>query len=697
MDLRLAKDQAIIAEKPTNSTSTSFAKKSFTIKRLAKVISYHEETGAHWVRYASSVGSNRNHSSTNIYMENEDILNLNDGNIRLEDVEFHGREVLLILATRDYCILHRNRRYNDLDNSNDDNHFENDSTALLQKEKELFASTSCSKKTLPLGLRVESDCLHQSSPSSSCEVYTILSSSLVPVYHHPSRINVDYEEGDASMNLDDSNNTFFVQDSAVPAASNSNNFHTRYNLVSDTGEVLLNVPDKKIKGHDILLHRCYNSSSSSNDTSSSSASSSARQHASTLERAIVMDGGGNNGPIGLLRSTNPNLFHFGRSASAENNLASQSSRSSSVQQKGVLRRTWSALSSLQNMHPLHVSYTTGSDSSMSNNDDNSNEIEICTDVATGEKPPHLSVNFSLFGHVAPHVSFEDTNVTLYHGLQRLIKKQMIHSKRQKNNNIMAERKCKLFYSINFVGINRCRQGSTASEDEKINDFFIEEYQDSNLTWNSAVSDETAASFVEKETLYNAPSTTTWYSHRNVISSSDNSKTALSKCEGLDETCVQCLELLTALASHSNHIVAASPHSRSDADDYFSAMFVSEALTNKLMEQLGDPLTVVGGALPDWCSIIPVYAPRVFSHTSRRRLLERAAFGMSRAAFCQQESKVAVGPLRQRMAVSLSQIIFFLNLKYDFILRLCFLFFHSFTVIARSRSRISWRGLFWWSG
>jgi len=40
---------------------------------------------------------------------------------------------------------------------------------------------------------------------------------------------------------------------------------------------------------------------------------------------------------------------------------------------------------------------------------------------------------------------------------------------------------------------------------------------------------------------------------------------------------------------------------------------------------------------------------VFSHSSRWCLLERAALGVSRAALRQQESKVAVGPLRQRMA------------------------------------------------
>jgi hypothetical protein len=81
----------------------------------------------------------------------------------------------------------------------------------------------------------------------------------------------------------------------------------------------------------------------------------------------------------------------------------------------------------------------------------------------------------------------------------------------------------------------------------------------------------------------------------------------------------------------------------------SSIFVSKDLTKKLLDQLEDPLSVVSGALPDWCSIAPTFASFAFSHASRRLLLDRAAFGVSRAVFCQQETKVNVGPLRQRMA------------------------------------------------
>ena len=122
--------------------------------------------------------------------------------------------------------------------------------------------------------------------------------------------------------------------------------------------------------------------------------------------------------------------------------------------------------------------------------------------------------------------------------------------------------------------------------------------------------------------------------------------SLNSCEGIDVTCRQSLELISALAevcmsktSHSGEVDSTVPS---------MAIFTSRMLTKKLMDQLEDPLAVVSGALPEWCRVIPFIAPRVFSHESRRTLLERGAFGVSRAVFRQQENKVDVAGLRSRM-------------------------------------------------
>jgi len=59
--------------------------------------------------------------------------------------------------------------------------------------------------------------------------------------------------------------------------------------------------------------------------------------------------------------------------------------------------------------------------------------------------------------------------------------------------------------------------------------------------------------------------------------------------------------------------------------------------------------VVAGALPYWCTVIPMYAPVLFSHSSRRLFLKNYAFGVSRSLLCQQEAKIAIAPLRKHMA------------------------------------------------
>ena len=46
----------------------------------------------------------------------------------------------------------------------------------------------------------------------------------------------------------------------------------------------------------------------------------------------------------------------------------------------------------------------------------------------------------------------------------------------------------------------------------------------------------------------------------------------------------------------------------------------------------------------------VVGTKCLSYASRRQLLLRTAFGVSRSTLKQQEAKVAVGPLRQRMVV-----------------------------------------------
>jgi hypothetical protein len=114
------------------------------------------------------------------------------------------------------------------------------------------------------------------------------------------------------------------------------------------------------------------------------------------------------------------------------------------------------------------------------------------------------------------------------------------------------------------------------------------------------------------------------------------------CDGLGEICVQCMEVLGLLSEFSERPNISGGKSRVRS-------FENSGLSKKLVEELDDPLTVVGGALPEWCTLAPMFAPRLFSYESRRLLLDRSAFGVSRSTLKQQEAKVNVGRLRQRMA------------------------------------------------
>lgn len=117
------------------------------------------------------------------------------------------------------------------------------------------------------------------------------------------------------------------------------------------------------------------------------------------------------------------------------------------------------------------------------------------------------------------------------------------------------------------------------------------------------------------------------------------------CEGLDELCMQCLELIGLLSECAENGAV-----QREKDDTSLACFASTALSKKLSDQLdADPLCVVGGALPDWCLAAASFAPRAFTYDSRKALLERAAFGVSRSTFRQQEARINVARLRQRMS------------------------------------------------
>jgi len=80
-----------------------------------------------------------------------------------------------------------------------------------------------------------------------------------------------------------------------------------------------------------------------------------------------------------------------------------------------------------------------------------------------------------------------------------------------------------------------------------------------------------------------------------------------------------------------------------------SLWISSKLDRKLRYQLEDPLSVVSGTLPLWCTLLPRLCPFLFSLKTRKMLLKYTAFGPSYAVHWAQESKVG-NFLRRRATV-----------------------------------------------
>jgi hypothetical protein len=61
-----------------------------------------------------------------------------------------------------------------------------------------------------------------------------------------------------------------------------------------------------------------------------------------------------------------------------------------------------------------------------------------------------------------------------------------------------------------------------------------------------------------------------------------------------------------------------------------SLFVSGKLSNKMVRQLQDPLSLCSGALPDWCEELSTRTPYLLSFNARRLYFIAKSFGIARA-------------------------------------------------------------------
>ena len=94
---------------------------------------------------------------------------------------------------------------------------------------------------------------------------------------------------------------------------------------------------------------------------------------------------------------------------------------------------------------------------------------------------------------------------------------------------------------------------------------------------------------------------------------------------MDEV-LQLLRQLYILCTKDNESV----DGQSVAADAYPEMFMSKKITNKLVQQIQDPLVLSADALPDWCKELSFTCPMLFPFETRLLHFHCTAFGASRS-------------------------------------------------------------------
>lgn len=307
-----------------------------------------------------------------------------------------------------------------------------------------------------------------------------------------------------------------------------------------------------------------------------------------------------------------------------------------VSSKTSLRRTWSAISLTSNLRPLDIKIpdvaSNGPDPESQNGvlwwpcQVGTRNIVLYGGESTVESPPHISVKFTAGDKVGSPSVVASKMDTLAQMLMNLNQTQGVEWRPHST--------CKLYFSI------------------------IVDYEPSRVTDLSKISSSAPSAWPRKPTSIetfgkkDSNDDMAWSSDRTTRSRKVSARSPSLEveeitevlCDGFDNICLQCMEVIGIMAQHANDTSEATESDRPDIP-----RFANTTLSRKLSNQLDDALCVVGGALPKWCTFGPAFSPRVFSYASRQLLLHRAAFGVSRGILKQQESKIDVGKLRQRMA------------------------------------------------
>jgi len=393
--------------------------------------------------------------------------------------------------------------------------------------------------------------------------------------------------------------------------------HKKYDILSEDGEVICGVPANRINGIDSIKNN--NAGTMRSAERSAWPNSAARRSFEARGRDLSLSGA-------------YSFMIAGRRQVAEAEGPGSSEHEKKKIGKQLLRRSWSALALVESMCPADVGTTPILDKESPSNPDvikftcSVGDRSIVTYVEENllQFPPSLQVRFSST-QLLP-----STEMTLISLLQKLNQGETCDFFRDEGHQI--------FYSIGFQPSTDGKWMNQMMIPKKLNttnpkisrnvdvhndpmDLDLKPFRDFMHQLNWATDDQTCK-----------------LTH--IASLSDYDELG-SKCEGFDEICVQCMEIIEFLAR-------VNAKSLRGVKNDTGSVFVNQELSQKLSKQTEDPLFVVGRTVPEWCFTIPTLTPNIFSYDSRKLLLDRVAFGVSRSTLRQQDSKVNVGRLRQRM-------------------------------------------------
>lgn len=367
----------------------------------------------------------------------------------------------------------------------------------------------------------------------------------------------------------------------------------RFTLLSDDGEVYENVTHDQVRV----------------DTMGPSASRSS----TTRSRPI----------IGSAREESTRTGFFPFLVSRQRDEGGDEESPLSLVHSKALKRSWSALSlvdelqpiDLQSSEPIRKRFGKFREARRMKCVMDDNEFEVVARAFRLEEPPKVKVLFGVDERMPPlDLSGDARETTLVRALKEYYQKQ------GKPNDWPPFPSCSLYFTIEVEPSSQ-KVGPS-------NDVGMElEYSNEEII-------EPSSGRSRKLSL------------RSLSTEDQEEPDDIRLSDQFDSYCIQCMEIISAIAECAQ---GPTPSLTSDKGGPKLLGFANCTLSKKLIEQLENPVYVVGGALPNWCMIAPSFAPHLFSYEARRALLERTAFGVSRGALKQQEAKVNVGRLRQRMA------------------------------------------------